>query len=81
MRHSVVDLPELIVFALERSFSGTLVDRRGSLKICVSPELEGVRVGVGALEELPEANEEAGQAGDSRRMTGTILSSVMVIPA
>lgn len=45
-----------------------------------SPELDGMGVGVRALEELPEAGEEAGQAGESRGMTGIMLWSVMVIP-
>lgn len=46
-----------------------------------SPEFEGRGVGVGSLEEPPEASVEAGQAGDSWWMMGTMLSSVMLWPA
>lgn len=44
------------------------------------PELEWVGMGVGALEELSEAREEACEAGQSRVITGIMFSLVMVIP-
>lgn len=70
------DPSEIAVFSLERSCCGGLLDGSGSWKIDASPELEGMEVG--AVEELPEASVDAGQAGELREMMGIMLSSVMV---
>lgn len=46
--------------------------------MCASPELDGVGVGVRDVEELPETSVEAGQARESRRVAGAVLSLLMV---
>lgn len=75
---SGVDPPELLVLACERFCCGSLIEGRASWMMGVKPEF---RVGVGVLDELAEATEEAGKAGQPREMIGTMLSLAMVIPA
>lgn len=58
----VVDPPQRIVLALKNFWCNSLFGGRASWKMGGSAELEGG--GVGALVEVLETREEAGQAGE-----------------